>query len=563
MRYVAKKAAYITRLPLRWRLTLVSFGLLVVLLTALGAYVSFTEEQTLFTNQALTLRQETRLASGPLKSAGVALAHPGEILAIGGALPSKAVTTLTFTARRLTGADIRTVVLSPTGQTLLSGVDSQVAPPPVETSTAALRGVLSVTPNDDAYNLARASDGRRQLIVLLPLVSTASHTIVAVLQVSAPVTPIEDAIAQMRLMLALGVLVTLCIAAALTLPLITAALRPLNAIAHTSRDIAAHASQNTNSALAVRLDVPPTHDEIGRLTESFNTMVAQLDAVFTRQKQFVADASHELRTPLTAVGSGLEMLMLGVDQGDPEAAQRLLRGMYHEVHRLQRLVEDLLTLTRLDDGHMPIRAQAIPVAPLLADVRDQAERLDNGQRMRVDVAAGTPPLYADPDWMRQVLLILVDNALKHTPPEGQILLTASVASPPEARAVVLTVRDTGAGIPPDTLPHVFERFFRGDAARAHKTPTNHAAQSPYSAQQGSGAGLGLAIAYQLIQAQGGRITIESTAGVGTTVTASLPVCETPADTSSMPTNPTIKAHVEPDGLESGGRAENEVTTPSE
>jgi two-component system sensor histidine kinase BaeS len=157
----------------------------------------------------------------------------------------------------------------------------------------------------------------------------------------------------------------------------------------------------------------------------------------------------------------------------------------------------------------------------------------------------------------------VDNALKHTPPEGQILLTASVASPPEARAVVLTVRDTGAGIPPDTLPHVFERFFRGDAARAHKTPTNHAAQSPYSAQQGSGAGLGLAIAYQLIQAQGGRITIESTAGVGTTVTASLPVCETPADTSSMPTNPTIKAHVEPDGLESGGRAENEVTTPSE
>ena len=261
------------------------------------------------------------------------------------------------------------------------------------------------------------------------------------------------------------------------------------------------------------------------------------------------------------------MLMLGVDQGDPDAAQRLLRGMYHEVHRLQRLVEDLLTLTRLDDGHMPMRAQAIPVAPLLAEVRDQAERLDNGQRMQVEVAAGTPSLYADPDWMRQVLLILVDNALKHTPPEGQILLTASVASPPESRAVVLKVRDSGAGIPPDTLPHVFERFFRGDAARAHKTPTNHAAQSPYSAQQGSGAGLGLAIAYQLIQAQGGRITIESTAGVGTNVTVRLPACETPTDapsiTSSMPTNPKIKATVEPDGLESGGRAENEVTTPSE
>ena len=195
------------------------------------------------------------------------------------------------------------MVLSPTGETILSGVDTQaqVAPAAVNTSEASLRDALAVAPNSDAYNLAKGSDGRRQLIVLYPLVDLQSRTIVAILQVSAPVTPIENAIAQMRLMLAFGVAVTLVIAAALTLPLITAALRPLNAMAHASRAIAEQSGQNTNNALAVRLDVSPTHDEISRLTESFNAMVAQLDAAFTRQKQFVADASHELRTPLTAL----------------------------------------------------------------------------------------------------------------------------------------------------------------------------------------------------------------------------------------------------------------------
>ncbi len=521
-------------MPLRWRLTLVSFGLLVILLTALGAFVSITEEQTLFTNQALTLRQEVRLAGGPLKGAGVALASPGATLPTGGELSAKAITTLTFTARRLTGAAIRAVVLSPTGTTILSGVDTQVAPASVNTSEASLRNALAVAPNNDTYNLAKGSDGRRQLIVLLPLVDLQSRTIVAILQVSAPVTPIEDAIAQMRLMLALGVAVTLVIAAALTLPLITAALRPLNAIAHASRAIAEQSGLSTNSALAVRLDVSPTHDEISRLTESFNAMVAQLDAAFTRQKQFVADASHELRTPLTALGSGLEMLLLGADQGDPDVARRLLRGMYRETQRLQRLVEDLLTLTRLDDGHMPVSPRAVPVAPLLADVCEQAERLAHGQRIEVAMAAETPLLYGDPDLIRQVLLILADNALKYTPSDGRVLLTAHATPATEPHAVAIAVSDTGVGMPAETLSHVFERFYRGDAARTRAPVAGHetGASAGSAGHPGSGAGLGLSIADQLTQAQGGHITIESKVGVGTTVTVTLPAHDVAAATTS-------------------------------
>ena len=514
MRSVAKRLV-IARLPLRWRLTLASFGLLAILLAALGTYVSITEEQTLFTDQAFTLHQETRLASGPMKIGGVALASPGEALPVGGALSTKAITTLTFTARRLTGADIRAVVLSPTGVILLSGITSPVTPASVSVPAATLRAALAQTPDDSAYTLARGRDGRRQILVLFPLVNVASQTIVAVLQVSAPITPIENAIAQLRLLLALGILVTLGIAAALTLPLVTAGLRPLNTIARASRRIAAQASQNTNSALSVRLEAPTTHDEIGRLTESFNVMVAQLDATFARQKQFVADASHELRTPLTVLAGSVEMLLLGADRGDPDASRRLLRGMYREVDRLQRLVDDLLTLTRLDDGRAYARLQAVQVAPLLADAREQLERLATGQRAQVEIAAQTPPIYADPDWMRQVLLILVDNALKHTPSTGLVTLRAGFDNRADTDRVTIEVRDTGEGIASEFLPHVFERFYRGDAARTHTQPKS-------ARQRGSGAGLGLSIALRLVEAQQGQIHIQSGVGRGTTVRLSLP-----------------------------------------
>lgn len=257
----------------------------------------------------------------------------------------------------------------------------------------------------------------------------------------------------------------------------------------------------------MRINPPLTNDEIGRLAISFNSMVAQLEAAFRRQKQFVADASHELRTPLTALSGSLEMLLIGADQGDTEAARRLTHGMYAEVQRMHRLVEDLLVLTRLDEGKIVLREDSIQVDSVLQTVYDQAQHLARGQELRCQVDEGLPPVRADKDRLQQVLLNIVENALKFTPPDGKVEL---LAFRDEQNAIVIEVRDTGQGIPPEAVPHVFERFYRADPSRSRQP------------QHSGGSGLGLAIAKELIEAQGGAITITSVQGEGTTVAIRFP-----------------------------------------
>ncbi len=254
--------------------------------------------------------------------------------------------------------------------------------------------------------------------------------------------------------------------------------------------------------------IPPSHDEIGQLARAFNLMVARLDLAFARQKRFVADVSHELRTPLTALGGGMEMLLIGAEAGDPEASRRLMRGMYAEVERMRRLVEDLLTLTRLDEGKMQLRLERLDPAALMNGIYEQAQHLERGQEIRRDVESQLPEIWADGDRLRQVLLNLVDNALKFTPAEGTVTLRARRDG---ADAVTLEVEDTGRGIPADALPHVFERFYRADPSRVR------------SAGQVGGSGLGLSIARSLVEACGGTIAIASEEGHGTHVTVRFPV----------------------------------------
>jgi two-component system OmpR family sensor kinase len=284
-------------------------------------------------------------------------------------------------------------------------------------------------------------------------------------------------------------------------------------------------------ALSLRLEEPPTHDEIGRLARSFNSMVAQLEQAFNQQKQFVADVSHELRTPLTALGGGLEMLLLGADRGDPEASRRLVRGMYAEVERMNRLTQDLLTLTRLDEGRAELALETVDPQALLETVREQAEHMAQGQKISVEIAPATPLIRADADRLRQVLLNILDNAIKHTPATGWIHLSAR----PAAGAMVeIEARDTGVGIPAEALPYVFERFYRADPARAR------------ASQRSGGTGLGLAIAKGLIEAQGGAISVASEVGVGTTVTIHLPAAPNTAPRLAPPVAPEKMAPVTSD-----------------
>jgi signal transduction histidine kinase len=290
------------------------------------------------------------------------------------------------------------------------------------------------------------------------------------------------------------------------------------------------------------------NDEIGRLATTFNAMLTELQAAYRQaeqalqaQRRLVADASHELRTPLTTIRGNLGLLQRRppISRDDQEA---VLADMVEECERLMRLVNDLLVLARADAGR-PLRIEPVPLKPLIAEVCRQAKHLDSGQPIDT-VGVGDVVVDANRDALKQVLLILLDNALKHTPPGGRISIETALetiaedrgskiedhgASPDDARSatldprsptasrVIVRVRDSGPGIPANVLPHIFERFYRGDAART-----------------GEGAGLGLSIAQTLIVAQQGTIAVESALGRGTLVTLNIPQSAAPALPAELP-----------------------------
>jgi two-component system OmpR family sensor kinase len=477
-------------IPIRWRLTLVSLGLLALLLSALSVIISITAEQSLLTNEVLVLRNEAHLAIKGIKNRPFVLSDSFFSPATP---PPDFNYTATNLAYRLTSPSTNAAILSGDGSVLIADSTLPFASQPVTLSPDTVRQMLSNNDQDSNYLLANDALGNRQMIVLIPLVDD-FHT-VGILQISTPTAPIDDFLATLRLILLLGVVGTLCLATALTFPLVSVALHPLVEIERTSRRIA-------QGALSMRIDPPSTNDEIGRLAHSFNRMVAQLEVAFQRQKRFVSDVSHELRTPLTALGGGLEMLLIGADRGDIAASRRLTRGMYSEVQRMYRLVEDLLALTQLDTGRIALRGDIIHVDEVIHTVYEQAQHLSRGQKLRSLVAPNIPPVYADQDRLQQVLLNIVDNALKFTPPTGRVDLLACSEG---QNAVVIKVCDTGQGISPEALPQVFDRFYRADPSRSR------------APQHSGGNGLGLAIAKELIEAQGGTITINSVQGEGTVV----------------------------------------------
>jgi signal transduction histidine kinase len=212
-----------------------------------------------------------------------------------------------------------------------------------------------------------------------------------------------------------------------------------------------------------------------------------------------------LRTPLTGLGGSLEILLLGAANGDEEAIHSLMSGMYAEVERMQRLVADLLVLTRLDEGRLKLRLTPVEVSPLLADICAQMQCQVHGQSLTYQVPPGLPALCGDADQLRRILLNLVENALKFTPPDGWVELRANE----NQGWVMLEIQDTGAGIPSEALPHVFERFYRADSSRTRQS------------WQMGGSGLGLSLARELVEAHGGTIAISSSVGQGTTVTLRL------------------------------------------
>lgn len=270
--------------------------------------------------------------------------------------------------------------------------------------------------------------------------------------------------------------------------------QPLREVADASR---AMAGGELGRQVPVR-----THDELGQLATAFNQMSNELARMTRQRRQLTADIAHDLRTPLTVLAGYLEAMEEETLAPTPER----LATMRQEVSGLTRLVEDLRILSLAEAGTLPLRREPTDVGELLSQVRQahapQAKK--EGVDLHVDVPAELPQTHLDPERMRQVLGNLISNALRHTAVGGSITLAAGQNG---SDGVVLRVRDTGTGIAPDDLPHIFDRFYRGDESR----------------QEGQGeSGLGLAIARSIVEMHGGTIAVESAAGQGTTFRIRLP-----------------------------------------
>jgi two-component system OmpR family sensor kinase/two-component system sensor histidine kinase BaeS len=255
--------------------------------------------------------------------------------------------------------------------------------------------------------------------------------------------------------------------------------------------------------LAVRVRPPPVR-EVADLAHSFNRMADSLAQADRQRRQLTADVAHELRTPLSIIKGRLEGIQDGVYRAEPGQ----IDGLLGEVALLERLIDDLRLLALADAGELALYPEPVSPAHLVADARrsfaQQAE--ERGVSLHAAAPAGLPELSADPQRVGQVLGNLVANALRHTPAGGTVTVGAAAAD----GAVVFTVSDTGAGIAPEDLPRIFDRFYRADRSRARLS---------------GGAGLGLAIARRIVEAHGGRIWAESEPGRGTAVRFTLPVAD--------------------------------------
>ena len=272
------------------------------------------------------------------------------------------------------------------------------------------------------------------------------------------------------------------------------ALRPIAHLTETAGTI-------THSRdLSHRIQMPQHHDELGRLAATFNEMLASIETAYQAQQRFVADASHELRAPLTAIQGNLELLRLHPNMLAADRDEALAEAE-RETNRLTRLVADLLALARADAG-VALHRRAVALDEVVLDTFRTARTLATGQELVLEPFEPVQ-VVGDEDRLKQLVLILVDNALKYTPADARVLLGLRQLG---TEAEVL-VRDTGVGIGEDDLPHVFERFYRADPARNRDS---------------GGTGLGLPIARWIARQHGGDVTLESTAGHGTTAIIRLP-----------------------------------------
>lgn len=270
------------------------------------------------------------------------------------------------------------------------------------------------------------------------------------------------------------------------------ALRPIGRISRTMRAI------GESRDLSRRLNFIGPHDEVGRLADTFDGMMVRLEKAFETQKRFITDASHELRTPLTAIRGNADLMT----RAPAHERELCLTAIRQESERMSRLVNDLLLLAEADIEEQPVHLQLIDLDDVIRDVY-HSSLVISGDKVTVVLEQADPvSVCADPDRIKQLLLNLLDNAVKFTPKGGAVTLSLR-----SERAVArIEVADTGVGIPPEEQEAIFQRFYRVEEARSKR-----------------GSGLGLAICSWIVSAHGGSIGVHSEPGKGSTFTVRLPI----------------------------------------
>src|SRR3990172_6682588 len=328
--------------------------------------------------------------------------------------------------------------------------------------------------------------------------------VVGAVEVGASLHNLEDTLARLRVIFTLSILAALVVGALGAYSLTRLGLRPLASLA----TLAARIGRARDLAARIPHSGPP--DEVGRLTATFNDMLARLEAAFDAQRHFLAEAAHELRTPLASLLGNTDLLVRYGD--DPERRAPALEAIRAEGRRTTRLLNDLLLSFQADAGWR-LELRPTSLAEVLQSVVAHSRPFANG----VNLTLAEPPsitLLGDADRLKQVFFNLVDNALRHTPAGEVVSIQSSVISTRNGSTpafpnlttddwLLITVADTGEGIPSDALPHIFDRFYRASGnSRGH--------------------GLGLSIARWIVEQHGGRIEVESEVGKGSTFSVWLP-----------------------------------------
>jgi heavy metal sensor kinase len=341
-----------------------------------------------------------------------------------------------------------------------------------------------------------------------PLRSAHAFTVVGDMPVKVEVTksaaPIRQRVWRLVVVMCLGLPIAAGAAGIGGHVLVGRALAPLRAMAARARRI-------TAERLSDRLPTDGAGDELAQLAAVFNETFARLERSFEQLRNFTADASHELRTPLTALRTVGEVALC--EPRDAAYYREIVGSMLEEVDRLQQLVESLLLLSRADAGQLPMHRELLDLGDLTRDLVDDIGVLadERGQRIELDVQ-GPVPFHGDRLVVRQALLNVLDNAIKHSPRGG----TVRVGVAGDAESVSVSVTDGGPGIAPADQPKIFDRFYRADRSRA---------RSPGAP---GGAGLGLAIARWSVESHGGRIVVRSELGRGSTFRVVLPRAVVPS-----------------------------------